>query len=373
MKPLTALSDRALVDRLRTLVQKEQTLTLEILPHLVEVIRRGLHLCKGYGSLYEYCKGELGYTDASAWRRTRAAQAIVRCPQALDRLREGRVNLCTLSRVHKFLTSAILREICGRSKPEVELIAAAYDVKGISPDRTRPVMVPKATAAHPDHRSDRAGSPAAAGKASDGLRSEVADGEQDRVSPLRGEVDLTNVKLSFEQKWKIEGVVSKKVKAKLDRCKMLLSRKYPHGVDYDILFDELAEVFLDRVDPQRKQQRRKQRQPKPQQSPQADSTTHESRHIPAEEKEKVWNRDKGRCTYEGTNGKRCDSTYNLQFDHHPIPFARGGPSKASNLRLLCAHHNRYTAEQIFGRRDHRKGQLQAVDKKLAEKHTHPLE
>jgi 5-methylcytosine-specific restriction endonuclease McrA len=369
MKPLTSLSDQALVDRLRTLVQKEQTLTLEILPHLVEVIRRGLHLCKGYGSLYEYCKGELGYTDASAWRRTRAAQAIVRCPEALDRLREGRVNLCTLSRVHKFLTSAILREICGRSKAEVELIAAAYDVKGISPDRTRPVMVPRAR----DVRLEIAGPTAAPGTVVDRTNGEITSVEHGQAPSLRSEVDLTNVKLSFEQKWKIEGVVSKKVKEKLDRCKMLLSRKYPQGVDYDILFDELAEVFLERVDPQRKRQKSRRRQAKPQHPPRAESMTRESRHITAEEKENVWNRDKGRCTYVGSDGKRCDSTHSLQYDHYPIPFARGGPSKASNLRLLCAHHNRYTAEKTFGKREHRKSQLQASGNELAEKHTRPLE
>ena len=369
MKPLTSLSDRALVDRLRTLVQKEQTLTLEILPHLVEVIRRGLHLCKGYGSLYEYCKGELGYTDASAWRRTRAAQAIVRCPEALDRLRDGRVNLCTLSRVHKFLTSAILREICGRSKVEVELIAAAYDVKGISPDRTRPVMVPKAR----DVRLEIAGPPSPPGTVVDRTNGEITSVEHGQAPSLRSEVDLTNVKLSFEQKWKIEGVVSKKVKAKLDRCKMLLSRKYPQGVDYDILFDELAEVFLERVDPQRKRQKREQPRARSMRSARAESTTHESRHIPAKEKEKVWIREKGRCTYVGSDGKRCDSTHSLQYDHHPIPFARGGPSKASNLRLLCAHHNRYTAEKTFGGRKYAKHPAQAVGTKHKETSSHSRE
>jgi hypothetical protein len=30
------------------------------------------------------------------------------------------------------------------------------------------------------------------------------------------------------------------------------------------------------------------------------------------------------------------------------PFARGGPSTPSNLRLLCAQHNRLEAERIYG-------------------------
>jgi hypothetical protein len=49
--------------------------------------------------------------------------------------------------VHAFVTSAVLEEICGKSKAEVEWIAARYDAKGVSPDRMRPVMVPKPTPA----------------------------------------------------------------------------------------------------------------------------------------------------------------------------------------------------------------------------------
>lgn len=47
MTSLGGLSDRELVNRLRLLVKREQNLTLEIILHLVEVLRRRLHLGKG--------------------------------------------------------------------------------------------------------------------------------------------------------------------------------------------------------------------------------------------------------------------------------------------------------------------------------------
>jgi len=161
---------------------------------------------------------------------------------------------------------------------------------------------------------------------------------------LRSEVNLTNVKLSFEQKWRVEGVVSERVHEKLERCKKLLSRKYPKGVDYDTLFDELTELFLDKSDPDRRVEKRKRH------ATQANSKSSQTRHIPAEIKDKVWKKYKGKCAFVGSNGKRCNSDYNLQYDHHPIPHARGGPSTAENLRLLCAKHNRYTAEHVYGER-----------------------
>ena len=178
MHALKALSDRELVSRLKSLVEKEKSLTLEIVSHLVEVAHRGLHLAKGYGSLYEYCRGELCYTDASAWRRARAAQAILRCPEAWERLVQGRVTLCALGRVHAFIAPPVLEEICGKSKAEVEWIAARYDAKGISPDRMRPVMVPKPVGS------------VQSGAGDEGLRGEVTSSSQEKLPPLPSEVRL---------------------------------------------------------------------------------------------------------------------------------------------------------------------------------------
>jgi 5-methylcytosine-specific restriction endonuclease McrA len=336
MKNLRSVSDNELINRLRNLVDKEKKLALEILPHLAEVGARGLYLAKGYCSLYEYCRNELGYSDASAWRRVRAVRAIQRCPGAYQMLVRGRVTMCTLGLVCKFITPEILERICDKAQAEVTLIAAVFDAKGVAPDKTRPVMVPKTL-----ESSSRIPSQST-NAADDGLRSEV------------GAVDQP---LKFEKKWKVDCVVSVRVKEKLDRCKTLLSNKYPKGVDYDVLLDELTEIFLDRKDPKRKKERREQRRDTTRKksivksrNTSANKTNSKSRHIPQQVREKVWARDNGRCAFVGVSGKRCNSAFNLQFDHYPVLFARGGPSKVNNLRLLCAKHNKFTAQQVYGKK-----------------------
>ena len=72
-----------------------------------------------------------------------------------------------------------------------------------------------------------------------------------------------------------------------------------------------------------------------------------SRRIPAATKDAVFARDKGRCTYVGSNGKRCDATHHLQIDH-VIPCARCGTNAFGNLRLLCERHNKHEAERVLG-------------------------
>ena len=64
-----------------------------------------------------------------------------------------------------------------------------------------------------------------------------------------------------------------------------------------------------------------------------------SRYIPAAVRREVWRRDQGRCSYvDRHSGRRCGSRYRLEIDHI-VPFALGGATELSNLRLRCkAHH-----------------------------------
>jgi len=63
-----------------------------------------------------------------------------------------------------------------------------------------------------------------------------------------------------------------------------------------------------------------------------------SRRISQDVKDKVWNRDKGKCV-------ECDSNENLEFDHI-IPVSKGGANTYRNLQLLCENCNRSKSDKI---------------------------
>jgi hypothetical protein len=145
-----------------------------------------------------------------------------------------------------------------------------------------------------------------------------------------------------------------------------LSHRFPKGVSYQDIFKYAMRYVREREDMAKRAERRKKRnarekRPSASTKPRAGIPSHDrvrrsdevspSRHIATREKEKVWVRDNGRCAYVGSNGRRCNSTHNLQYDHYPVPFARGGPSTVDNLRLLCARHNRHTAERVYGKHE----------------------
>jgi len=52
----------------------------------------------------------------------------------------------------------------------------------------------------------------------------------------------------------------------------------------------------------------------------------------------VWNRDRGRCVY-------CGSNERLEFDHI-IPISKGGANTYRNLQLLCENCNREKSNKI---------------------------
>jgi HNH endonuclease len=72
-----------------------------------------------------------------------------------------------------------------------------------------------------------------------------------------------------------------------------------------------------------------------------------ARHIPAEVKRAVRERDGERCAFVSESGHRCSARDRLEFDHIE-PVARGGESTVDNVRLLCRAHNQHAAERMFG-------------------------
>jgi 5-methylcytosine-specific restriction endonuclease McrA len=71
------------------------------------------------------------------------------------------------------------------------------------------------------------------------------------------------------------------------------------------------------------------------------------RHVPAEVRRTVWERDSGQCTFVSAAGHRCGEQRFLEWDHIE-PVACGGETTTQNIRLRCRAHNQYEAERAFG-------------------------
>ncbi len=68
--------------------------------------------------------------------------------------------------------------------------------------------------------------------------------------------------------------------------------------------------------------------------------------LTAAQKHAVFERDSGRCTHLGINGKRCGSDQWIQI-HHIIEVAHGGGNEPENLTTLCSFHHDQVHQMHF--------------------------
>jgi 5-methylcytosine-specific restriction endonuclease McrA len=365
--PLSALSASQIINRLDTLVQKERETTLEVLCHIIEMDRRSLYLGRGYASLFEYCMQHLGYSESAASRRIKTARCIRDFPEIYDMLSNGELSLSIVCKLSGILTEknkqTLLADVRCRSARQVDAIIAHIRPTNILRERVRPVYVRKPTE-----------SQASISSRAENRGSSVSKSDQKFTADVGGKKLATfdkphNPSFELEQKFKLEFSIEPGVMKKLEQARALLSKKYPSGLSIEMLFEFMLDEYLEKHSPERKIQRREKRKAKEKSKQKKSSAVKKmkesgtktatrknnnsgavkfSRHILQAVQDKVFMRDGGRCTFVGSNGVRCDSTWNLEIDHIK-PFARGGGHSIDNLRLLCAKHNKLAAERIFGR------------------------
>ncbi len=326
---VSRLSDSDLIRNLHSLRETEHRATVQVLLHLKEVERRGLHLMCGYPSLFEYCRS-LGYSEGGAMRRITAARCIRDFPEVYELLRDNKVNLSTISVFAPVLREAncevLLGQVVGRSRRQVEEIVSRYRPRQSIRDRVTVL-------------------------GNNGMVTSTAAGGGNYEN---GGDSQVRYKLEFE--------VEKEFVEQLELIKELCSGKFPEGVTLEGVFSVLMAEYLERNSPAKKMERRQKREVKKSEKRELEDLDSgfdnemlltyrndpNSRYVPKALREQVYVRDEGQCTYVSENGVRCCARQYLEIDHI-VPFAHGGATELSNLRLLCTGHNLLEAEMKLGK------------------------
>ena len=354
---LCSIPDRELIARLEELRRAERETSVDVLHHLNEIERRSLHLRLGYSSLFAYCTGHLRYSASAAARRVQAARCLRCFPRVGPLLQSGEINLMTLGLVANLLTEATLDSwldrIRGKTQREVEAIAATVRPPLTLRDRARlvHVAVPTVSPLPLAPASHTATSPASMDASMSSAPIFAASRPSQPSSPEPGALvnastnsqtggKPSSITIATQPKVYIQFLADQSFMAKYRTATALLSNKLPK-LTFEAVFVALIEDFIRRHEPVERHLRRERA---------ATGVHHTAGRtpIPLRTRDAVFARDRGRCTFVGSDGKRCDETIRLHVDHIK-PVARGGSDDISNLRLLCARHNQLQAEKILGR------------------------
>ena len=285
------LADSSLLQGTRSLRARDRLTTALLVARIGEIDSRRLAERLGYPSTMAWCIAELRFSEDEAGRRIRAARFGRNFPELFEALADGRLHLTAVNLIGPHLSKATvdgwIAAATHRTRAEIQALIAIR--------RPRP-------------------------DGSDGmveLAEYVLEQVHDRVLP------------TAPQRHLFQCAIGDTLRAMLEEARDLMSHQNPAG-KYEAVLIEALELLLPAL--------RKQKF--------ATSGAGERR-ISSEVKAKVWERDGGRCTFAGEDGRRCGSTWNVEFDHVE-PVACGGEATVDNVRCLCRAHNQLEAERRFG-------------------------
>jgi len=284
------LGDRELLAATRELTRTACLVEADLLLHLGEIDERRLYLDQAFPSMFAFCVRELRFSEDVAYNRIAAARAGRRYPAVIEALRSGEVHLAGVRLLVPHFTAenhaALLAEAAGKSKREIEELVARF----------MPAPLPWRT----------------------------------MITPLTDDT------------FKVQFVASRRLRDKLREAQDLLRHRVPDG-DLATVVEKAVDVLIEQVKKERFATGRK-----PRKEALGDSGETVSRHIPDAVKRFVYERDGGRCTFVDEQGRTCGETAALEFDHVD-GFARTYSHEPDRIRLLCRAHNRFAAEQMYGR------------------------
>jgi len=290
-----------------------------LIAHIGEIGARKLYLPLGYHSLLAYCMGELGLKRAEALARIRVARVARRLPVIFEALADNRLNMTAVILLNPYWSKTSVDEL---------IVAAAYkdkpEIRQLIADRFPKLDVPAQIIELPASPMNSTGRV-------------CPDSPTTSVSPETPSTPAPELEPLSSSSFAVHYTMSRNAYDQLRYVQQLLSHELPSG-DVAQVMEQALDALAEKLEKRKFAATDKPRRGRPSSNP---------RHIRAEVKRQVWERDAGRCTFHSDTGRRCDAREQLEYDHI-LEVARGGEATVENIRLRCRAHNQFTAERTFG-------------------------
>jgi 5-methylcytosine-specific restriction endonuclease McrA len=331
------LSHRDLLQDFDTRVASNHSSFVILLTRIAEIDERRLYLDEGFPTMKAFLVQRMRlFTDHSAEKRLTAARTARKYPGVLVALYDGRLSQRAVLMLAPRLTPANANELVAAALDktcfELQVVLAERFPQPDLPQRLEIIAAPA-----PPHMPTEMLNPPAPGRVDATIPH--FDGHTE-VPPLAAqpvEVPRARVVPLAPQRFGFQFTGDQETHELYEDFRALVSHEVPTG--------EMALVFKEALKIARAQLMKHKCAATDRPRPTRGSAN--PGHIPAAERRKVWERDQGRCAFVSEAGKRCGSRRGLDCDHVVLK-ARGGPSTADNLRLLCSAHNQHAAERELG-------------------------
>ncbi len=330
---LSQLGDAVVVRHLDAVVARHRASTAEMLAYIAEVDSRRLYVPAGYPSMFAYCVGHLRCSEDAASKRIHAARAARQFPAIFPAVADGRLHLSAVCLLAPHLTPAnadgLIVAAVHKTKADVELLLASRFPRTESLPMEQRVPAPQPGVEH------------APGHAGTGVEdSEHAPGH------VQTTVQRSKATPCASDRYALQLMLSRATYEKLRHAQELLSHALRSSDVADVI-DRALDALVTKLEKRKCAAMSRPVRRARSDRPASDAARRSPRHIPAEVKRPVRQRDGGRCTFVSEDGHSCESRTLLELDHVD-PVARGGRATVDGMRLRCRAHNQFEAECLFG-------------------------
>ena len=370
------ISARTLSDRLALLLRLEHAALGDFLLALADFDRARRWAELGHASLWAFLHRELGLSAGAAFQRKVAAGLLQRFPGVEAPLRDGRLCMSSVVELARVLTAeneaAVLPRFFHLSAREAREVVAELAPREDAPVRTVVTSVETGSAlpvTAPFHTSEVVPGLVAGDEARPAVSVELEAPTSTPASTATGTPTATptqngapttprpvmdTVEPLTADLRRLHVTVSKRLLAKLEAARDGLSHAIP-GASTEQVLEAALDALLAKQASRKGLVKRPRAPaatasagPRPAAAREQIAGVGRGRaRISAEVKREVWTRDGGRSQWPLEAGGVCGATRSLELDHL-VPLARGGPTTAANLRVLCRFHNQLAARRAFG-------------------------
>lgn len=324
------LTQEQLIEKTRSLFQKEKSIEDALIIVLTEIYRRRIYSALGYSSIFDFLTQYFHLSAANAYQKMGAIKFMIQVPEAKDKLLSGETNVSQLAILNTHINNS---EKQNQLKLDpIEKAGLFNNVLGLSNLETKRKLEDEIPLSPPPADKNRIVKNDQVHIACT-ISKELFDKIQylkslqshKNLNPSMGELLEIMTDLAIENLEKKKGIREPKIKV---------------NKEINPNLDNACET--------------KQKNESPSQSTDARCVTKNglvkkrSRYIPRDVKRAVIKRAQNQCEFISQNGRRCECRTRLQFEHLE-PWSLQGENTIENLAYYCFEHNQYTAHQFFNK------------------------
>jgi hypothetical protein len=292
---IKSLEDKALIKSTEALVQKEREIVESLIWHLEEINNRKLYISMGYESLYKCLVYHFKMSESTAYGRLTVLELIKEIPTITEDLKSGELNITNLRATKAFINKY--------EKENHEVLTSEDKLELIEKIKN---------------------------KTQDEVKEYFA-----QIHPTMA-LPIDQIKYLDQNHVQLQATIKKDLLEKIEYLKSLISHQ-----NINPTYEELLSLAFDAAI--EKEEKKKGLRVKSEKVTTQSFGSETPRIFSRPLKRVSFQRSNHECEHINTNGTKCTSRFQLQFDHI-IPFSKGGKSNAKNIQVLCRVHNNYKSD-----------------------------